>query len=374
MARLAFAEEGKVQLEDNRVAKLISTVIIMVVAPTLCGYSAALASPTNESAVVSYCGLSATTNSPGTRSAAHLLVDAADATDVARQTTASSQDACNDPPALPSAETGTQTGTVGAAPVSPAIDEPATDTVGLWPIPLLNGNDQFARAMQAITGKTPSRKLQSLLHGVTRIHRDGDAIIFEREDNQTLTLDRDTEVGVVILDGLDQGFDLVNKRFGKPAAELLAGIKGVRLEGSRITIESGGPDRARISTKEQKQSKRYIVKGIRFSQLAFEVTELNGHIGIKNAEGCSVTLKSGIEVPIQVREFYRSVDEEGNNVFSLGIKNPMPRPISFLLGLDPVLHFCFVERKHGDERHFESVMQSADASPLTPSAQTAPRE
>ena len=118
----------------------------------------------------------------------------------------------------------------------------------------------------------------------------------------------------------------------------------MELQDNRILIHRQGPEVVPISLGRQKQEKKLWVKRLKLGDLSFEIGEQPGRQTISNVTGFTVVLDA-MDMAIELRDFSRWLNKDGLNVYCVGVKNPIPGPITALLGLPDVLHMRFTE--HG---------------------------
>jgi len=228
-----------------------------------------------------------------------------------------------------------------------------------WPNPLAAGNQGFCRALEAITGKPPADDLKQFFSGVIKIERSGAGIRLYREDNQTIEIQPGTEFGDRLLTGIDRASQKATKKFGKPVGDLIAGLASVGLDGNKITVQRTGANVVPIVVQKQKQEKRYWIKELRLDEMSFEVRDRNGQPAIENVAGFAAVLDT-MSIPLQLREFAQTVNKRAEKVYLIGIKNPLPRTITSLLGLGDVLHLHFAEHVQGKNKKVETEESELD--------------
>jgi hypothetical protein len=186
-----------------------------------------------------------------------------------------------------------------------------------------------------------------MLSGVVRIERVSDGIMLVREHDQpAILIGHDTAFGDTLLNGIDKATNKAGIKFGDPAAAFIAKIHGLSVDGSTIKIDQSGPATIPI-TIEQKQDKHYWIKAVKLEDISFTVERDQTKSCITNITGVTLMLDA-FNLPIEFREFARWKDSDGHNIYSIGIKNPMPHPLISLFGLNEVLHLEFTESSKKD--------------------------
>jgi hypothetical protein len=222
-----------------------------------------------------------------------------------------------------------------------------------WANPLPAGNQGFCRALEAITGKPPADDLQQFFRGVIKIERDGNGIRMYRQDNQAMEIQPGTEFGDRLLAGIERASQKAAKKFGKPVGDLIAGLSSVTLDENKISVQRTGASVIPIVVQKQKQEKRYWIKELRLEQMTFEIGDRRGVPTIEHVAGLAAVLDA-MSIPVELREFAQTVNKHGQKVYLIGIKNPLPRTITGLLGLGDVLHLHFAEHVDGKNKKVET--------------------
>ena len=89
------------------------------------------------------------------------------------------------------------------------------------------------------------------------------------------------------------------------------------------------------------------IKAVKLEDISFTVERDQTKSCITNITGVTLMLDA-FNLPIEFREFARWKDSDGHNIYSIGIKNPMPHPLISLFGLNEVLHLKFTESSKKD--------------------------
>jgi hypothetical protein len=222
-----------------------------------------------------------------------------------------------------------------------------------WTNPMPSGNQRFCRALEAITGKPSADDLKQFFSGVIKIERHGTGIRVYRQDDQTMDIEPGTEFGDRLLAGIDRASQRAAKKFGRPVGDLIAGLSSVTLVDNKISVQRTGASVIPIVVRKQKQEKRYWIKELRLDQMTFEICDRKGTPTIEHVEGLAAVLDA-MSIPVELREFAQTVNRHGQKVYLIGIKNPLPRPITNLLGLGDVLHLHFSEHVEGNDKKVET--------------------
>ena len=208
------------------------------------------------------------------------------------------------------------------------------------------GTTIFARAAEAIIGEPPGPNTQKLLLGVVKIEHKVDSIILTREDGEILSLNRDSESGRTLLQGIDKCSDLARAKFGNTVAETIEHLSCATVDKNTISLQRSGPEVIPVEI-NQKQDKKYWVKEIRLRDITFDVIEHDGRPAIRNVNGVTALLDA-FGWPAEFKEFDRKRNSTGFTQYTVGIKNPIPKALLSLFRLDDILHLKFTE--HDDEK------------------------
>jgi hypothetical protein len=134
-----------------------------------------------------------------------------------------------------------------------------------------------------------------------------------------------------------------------------------------------------IVVQKQKQEKRYWIKELRLEQMTFEIGDRKGVPTIEHVAGLAAVLDA-MNIPVELREFAQTVNKHGQKVYLIGIKNPLPRTITGLLGLGDVLHLHFAEHVEGKNKKVETEenewddAQRAAGTAVTTNSETAGKD
>jgi hypothetical protein len=207
-----------------------------------------------------------------------------------------------------------------------------------WKSNLDSSNDTFSVALRAVTGKPNPDWLNELLHGVVQINRKKDVIEFVREDNEILQFDHGTNLGDKMLDALSSVRRKAEKKFGSEAADIVGQEFSMKLSGNHVDVAHDGPAKVLLDLRKQKKKLKYKVKEVKLEKVSFEVdTKLSEHPRIVNITGVHGVVSSGLELPVELRDFSRATKGD-MSVYTLGIKNPVPIPFHNLFGFGDVMH------------------------------------
>lgn len=238
---------------------------------------------------------------------------------------------------------------IDLAPIALAVDDvhvvpgQTADPAPIPNNPNAVGNFVLLQAIEAVTGDRTDDTITKILTGVVRIERNDDGIKLTKETDTPIVIGHDTTFGDTLLNGIDKATTKARAKFGDPAADFVKGIHAVSVDGTKVKVEKDGPTTIDI-TVLQKQEKHYWVKAVKIDDVSFDVAREPQTCAITNITGVSVILDA-VNLPIEIREFRRWRDSSGQNVYSVGIKNPIPHPIVALFRLDEVLHLKFTD--HG---------------------------
>jgi hypothetical protein len=75
---------------------------------------------------------------------------------------------------------------------------------------------------------------------------------------------------------------------------------------------------------------------------------------LRNITGIEAVPNAGFEIPIVLKEFSRRKNQDGDDVFTFGVKNPFPilKPLKRLFGLKEIMPLTWTVKKQ-DSVHKE---------------------
>lgn len=206
-------------------------------------------------------------------------------------------------------------------------------------------DETLSKFFEAVSGKQNTDDINNLLRGVTRIQRKGDSVEICMSDGTTSVVAGDTEFGGRVRKDVAEAEEKLEQKFGSEVAALVKEFIGISFSGGHIDVIRQGPEQQELDLSEHKIKKKLPLKRIKLSKIGFDVVELNGHPMLSNIEGIEVVPNTGLEVPIILKEFSRSKNDEGDDVLTFGIKNPMPKPLRKLFGMKEIMPISWTAKK-----------------------------
>lgn len=212
------------------------------------------------------------------------------------------------------------------------------------------GNDRCLHMLGALSGTNISAELVDLLKGVVRISRKESSIELQTADNAIFEIGLNTAFGEHLLDEIAGVKSRVGERLGQPAADIIDTLSGINLTGDRVEIERSGPDEVVLDLNNEKPAEGFRVKELRLRQMSFTLDYGDNRLGIKNIEGIRAVIGHGFDWPVDLKELSMTFNDEGSRVFTVGIKNPLPRVWRDLFGAMDILHFSFTNRGNHNQQ------------------------
>jgi len=225
--------------------------------------------------------------------------------------------------------------------------KPESKPESLWKTPLPKGSRGIILMYEAVSGKHSNDETNNLLTGVTEIERGDNELVLHREDGAVLHLTRSTKLGAHYLDGISQSECKAREKGGTVAGDIVAGLSRISAQGNKIDVFRE-PEDVDIDVAKCVKRKTAALKEINLSHLSFLIEEHGEHPSIKEITGICVHLKWGLSWKIELKEFSREKNAEGNTVLTFGIKNPVPIPFRKALFMHDIIHWTYVAKKHSD--------------------------
>ncbi len=205
----------------------------------------------------------------------------------------------------------------------------------------------FVQFIEAVTDKPVPQEIQDLLQGVVSLERKGDAIELTKEDGTKTLLGGDTHFGATVIGDFSEARNKVAAKFGTEVGTLIDEFIGVTANGSHLEVIRNGPEYEEIDLSEHKLKKQVPLKRIRLSKISVDVDVQDSHPVLKNITGIEAVPNAGFEIPIVLREFSRSKNQDGDDVFTFGVKNPLPlvKPFKKLFGIKEIMPLTWTVKK-----------------------------
>lgn len=211
----------------------------------------------------------------------------------------------------------------------------------------LDRHKTFVQFIEAVTDKPVPPEIQDLLQGVVSLERKGNAIELTKEDGTKSLLGGDTHFGATVIGDFSDARDKVAAKFGAEVGTLIDEFVGVTANGSHLEVIRNGPENEDIDLSEHKLKKQVPLKRIRLSKISVDVDVQDSHPVLRNITGIEAVPNAGLEIPIVLREFSRSKNQDGDDVFTFGVKNPLPLLKSFkkLFGIKEIMPLTWTVKK-----------------------------
>jgi len=172
--------------------------------------------------------------------------------------------------------------------------------------------------VQTISGKPASDKINRLLNGVVDIHTTDSGIEFVRSDAQVLSWDISTTDGAQFFRSWEELSQQAGQYLGPSASSYLMGLNSIKVSGGVVEIIDS-VHRCVLPIPEQKRTGFFELEALRLKDIRLAVDREDGHLWIKRMSGVEALLRTGdLRIPLQVREFSRKMDEDGQTVLTFG--------------------------------------------------------
>jgi hypothetical protein len=242
-------------------------------------------------------------------------------------------------------------------PITPAITPAPATLAPVVPAPSSDPNRTFLLFVEAVTGKPVSREVRELLQGVVSLRRKGNDVELTKADASKVIVGGDTQVGATVIGDFSDAKEKVTAKFGTEVGQLVDEFVGVTANGSHLDVIREGPEYEEIDLSEHKIKRQLPLKRVRLSKISVDVDVVDSHSVLKNITGIEVVPNAGLEIPIALKEFARSKNPDGDDVFTFGIKNPLPflKPFKRLLGIKEIVPVTWTIKKQAEIGAKDSV-------------------
>lgn len=222
----------------------------------------------------------------------------------------------------------------------------------------------FLEVLQAISGKKCARKTIEMLKDVVEISRVDDRIIVRRGNASSDSYARGTEYGDRIFKGLDEAEEKLGQKLGAPGASLIHNLHKISVQGNHVKFIRTGPQKLVLAVPPGDHYIPVRVKQIELGAIAWDIDMKDGFPKMRNISGVRAVVRTtGLDLPIDLREFGRRKDKKGDTHVSFGVKSWIPAPVRYLLGLPDVMPFHYVVKKK--KNHAGDQEKSKDREPDT---------
>jgi hypothetical protein len=206
----------------------------------------------------------------------------------------------------------------------------------------------FERLVLGLSGAPVSDNTRTLLQGVKSIRRKPSSVELTKADETVTVLANDTEFGARVVKDINDVKEKLASKFGEEVGKLSDDFVGLTAEGNHFTVERLGPDEQLIELTERPADIK--LKRVRFGKIKFNLAEANGSYVLKDIEGIEVVPALGLSVPIEVKEFARRRNADGDDILTVGFKSPVPKPFRMLFGLKELMTFSWtLKHKPGQD-------------------------
>jgi hypothetical protein len=227
---------------------------------------------------------------------------------------------------------------------SPAPPDEKRAPPAIWSTELSSDSESpLLDLMQTISGKNPGEKTTRLLNGVVEIHTTDKGVEFVRSDSAILDWNIDTADGDHFFHNWRETSQQAEKFLGPNAAAFMMGLHSVKATGHVIEVDDSLHD-CQLYFADQKKAKFISLEGLRLKDVRLSVEREDGQLWIKHLRGVEALLRVGdVKIPLQLREFSRRKNGEGQTVLTFGVIPSAFSPLHALL--DPY-RVTFTVQKH----------------------------
>lgn len=198
-----------------------------------------------------------------------------------------------------------------------------------------------------MTDKPVPQEIQDLLQGVVSLERKGNDIELTKEDGSKVMAGGDTHFGATVIGDFSEARDKVAAKFGAEVGALIDEFVGVTANGSHLEVIRIGPENEDIDLSEKKIKRQLPLKRVRLSKISVDVEVVDSHPVLRNITGIEAIPNTSLEIPIVLKEFSRCKNADGDDVFTFGVKNPLPfvKPFKRLLGIKEIIPLTWIVKK-----------------------------
>lgn len=157
--------------------------------------------------------------------------------------------------------------------------------------------------------------------GVNRITRDGDRIAFHRVDGESVVFGRGSEFGDHLNDEIEDVSVKAEKVLGPNGRLFMSNLSEISLRDKEVFVDYGSEsmnfDLSAVSRKSLKE--------LRVARLSAKIDTRKGTTTLKSIEGIVVVVNiAGFDCPIELKEFSRRKQKNGDTLVTFGVRNPVP--------------------------------------------------
>ncbi|HEY9678821.1 MAG TPA: hypothetical protein V6C76_12495 [Drouetiella sp.] len=234
-----------------------------------------------------------------------------------------------------------------ATPLNPAPPQSSAQTDPRSNLSTAKSNNSFLLLIEAVTGKPSPPEIADLLRDVISLKRVGNAVELTKADSSKVIVPENSHFGATVIGGFSEAREKVAGKFGDEVGRLIDEFVGVTSVANHLEVIREGPETEDIDLSERKVKKQLPLRRVRLSKVSMDIEIVDGHPMLKNITGIEAVPNSGLEIPLVLKEFSRTINAQGEDVFNFGIKNPFPlmKPFKRLLGIKPIIPFTWTAKK-----------------------------
>ena len=203
----------------------------------------------------------------------------------------------------------------------------------------------FVQLVEALSAEPIDSSMRKQLENIKTIRRKEGAVELTKQDGSVVVLDNSTEFGARVVSDIADVKDKLASKFGDQVAKLSDDFIGVTAANNHFVVERVGPDEKVVDLTDLPPDVKIPLKRIRLGKIEFNLVNAGGHGILKDIEGIEVVPTTVIIPTIEVKEFTRAKNSDGDDVLTVGVKSLVPRPFRRLFGLKEIMSFSFTMKK-----------------------------
>ncbi len=206
----------------------------------------------------------------------------------------------------------------------------------------------FLQLLEAVSGRKAGEESTALLQGVAAIARDVNGFAIKRDDHCVVKLGSDTKIGARWLECWGKVEKTAGESCGPAGSEFVKSIRAVSRQGDRVAIVRQGAGEVSIDVRKMVPATLHLpvhVESVSLSNISLILDASGEHPAARDIKGIHANFSwLGIGFSLNLKEFARWVESNGNRHIYFAIANPTPAPLRTLLHISPLIPFSFTMR------------------------------
>ena len=237
---------------------------------------------------------------------------------------------------------GSASGSYGQGPATSV--SPSPNAAG-FSVEALSAND-FSRLFEAVSGKPCNETTRQMLENVVAIERHDNIFRLVRSDDDFTEFGPGTEYGDRMQRSMEKTEKQARKKVSEEAGDLIRDLAKLSITSGKVELHRNGAKSLTIEIPNQNKLIPVHVKEIRLDEISLDLSERNGTPMLTNIQGIkAIVSTAGIDLPIELREFSRKRQKNGNTKLTFGITSLIPFSIRHMLQLPNVMSFSYTLKK-----------------------------